>query len=500
MYLTIASSDCLSRRVNATHVAFGCGIVADRGDGNDGEGVAKDSQQNNKLENVLIVHWHDLGRYLGAYGHPDVCSPRLDRLAAEGILFTRAHATAPLCSPSRGSLFTGRYPQSNGLVGLAHHGWEYRAGVRTLPQLLSESGWYSALFGMQHETSYPKRLGYDEFDVSNSYCEYVVGKAQRWLREGAPQRCGRPFLLTAGFFEVHRPYPHERYQPVDITAVDLPDYLPDTPEVRQDWAGFYGSIATADAAVGRLLDTLAETGLDATTWVVFLTDHGPAFPRAKSTLYDAGTGIAMLVRPPTNRTVAPRVYDELFSGVDLVPTLLDLLGIDVPADIEGVSHAHSLLAPDTQTDPVRDHVYTTKTYHDAFDPIRAIRTKEYSYIENYVPRPLLDLPWDIEKSPSGLAVAPSAKSPRPQRELYDLRTDPTETNNLLAGAHGQGIAAIAVELALRLHDWRHRTGDVIPSEFAGTRVAKRYTETYLRIQHTAPTSRSALAVDRGIEE
>jgi len=468
-----------------------------------GEGVARDRHNGKNpenIENVLIVHWHDLGRYLGAYGHPDVVSPRLDRLAAEGILFTRAHATAPLCSPSRGSLFTGRYPQSTGLVGLAHHGWEYRAGVRTLPHLLSELGWYSALFGMQHETSYPKRLGYDEFDVSNSYCEYVVDKAARWLRDDTPARPGQPFLLTAGFFEVHRPYPRERYKPADGTAVDLPDYLPDTPEVREDWAAFYGSIATADAAVGRLLDTLTETGLDATTWVVFVTDHGPAFPRAKSTLYEAGTGIAMLLRPPTGRAVAPRIYDELFSGVDLVPTLLDLLGIDVPTDVEGVSHAHSVLAPDTQTDPVRDHVYTTKTYHDAFDPIRAIRTKEYSYIENYVPRPLLDLPWDIEESPSGLAVAPSAKAPRPQRELYDLRTDPTETNNLLAGEHSQGIAAIAADLAVRLHDWRHQTGDVIPSEFTGTRVATRYAETYLRIHHRSPTSRSALAVDRGIED
>ena len=465
-----------------------------------GEGVARERQRDNKLENVLIVHWHDLGRYLGVYGHPDVVSPRLDQLAAEGILFTRAHATAPLCSPSRGSLFTGRYPQSNGLVGLAHHGWEYRAGVRTLPQLLSESGWYSALFGMQHETSYPKRLGFDEFDVSNSYCEYVVDKAQRWLRDSAPARSGQPFLLTAGFFEVHRPYPRERYQPTDSAAVDLPDYLPDTPEVREDVAAFYGSIATADAAVGRLLDTLAETGLDASTWVVFLTDHGPAFPRAKSTLYEAGTGIAMLIRPPKNRAVAPRVYDELFSGVDLVPTLLDLLGIDLPADIEGVSHAHNVLAPDTQTDPVRDHVYTAKTYHDAFDPIRAIRTKEYSYIENYVPRPLLDLPWDIEKSPSGLAVAPFAMAPRPRRELYDLRADPTETNNLLAGDATEGIAAIAADLAVRLHDWRQRTGDVIPSEFAGTRVATRYAETYLQIHKRTPTSRSAIAVDRGIEQ
>jgi arylsulfatase A-like enzyme len=447
-------------------------------------------------DNVLIVHWHDLGRYLGAYGRADVSSPRLDRLASEGILFTRAHATAPLCSPSRGSLFTGRYPQSNGLVGLAHHGWEYRSGVRTLPQILSESGWHSVLFGMQHETSYPSRLGFDEFDVSNSYCEYVVEQAQKWLQDYNPSR---PFLLTAGFFETHRPYPRDRYQPADASAVAPPDYLPDTVEVRQDLADFYGSIATADAAVGRILDTLAATGLDASTWVVFVTDHGPPFPRAKSTLYEAGTGIAMIIRPPARMTITPRVYDELFSGVDLVPTLLELLGVAEPADIEGISHAQVLLAPD-DTAPVRDHVYTSKTYHDSFDPIRAIRTKDFSYIENYAQRPLLDLPWDIEESPSGQAVKPLATDPRPERELYDLRTDPTEANNLLAGEDNAEADAIAAELAVRLHDWRLYTGDVIPSDFAGTRIAERYTETYLQIHKKAPSSRSAIAADRGIED
>lgn len=456
-----------------------------------------------RKDNVLIVHWHDLGRYLGVYGHPDVSSPRMDRLAAEGILFTRAHATAPLCSPSRGSLFTGRYPQSNGLIGLAHHGWEYRSGIRTLPQILSESGWYSALFGMQHETSYPKRLGFDEFDVSNSYCDYVADKTDEWLRQSAEGLVGQPFLLTAGFFETHRPYPEDRYSPAESADVDLPDYLPDTPEVRGDLAAFYGAISAADAAVGRLLDTLADTGLDATTWVVFFTDHGPAFPRAKSTLYDAGTGIGMIIRPPTGRAVAPRVYDELFSAVDLVPTLLGLLGIDAPADVDGVSHAGALLEPDPSTTPVREEVYTMKTYHDSFDPIRAIRTKDYSYIENYASRPLLDLPWDIEESPSGVAVAPHVTAPRPERELYDLRADPTETTNLLAGdgTDVSDVDDVAANLAVLLHDWRQRTGDVIPSEFAGTRIAARYTETYLQIHHgTKPTARSAIAADRGIEE
>jgi arylsulfatase A-like enzyme len=464
--------------------------------GNDVDQDVTDHRQMTRPHNLLIVHWHDLGRYLGAYGHADVSSPRLDQLAGEGMLFTRAHATAPLCSPSRGSLFTGRYPQSNGLVGLAHHGWEYRADVRTLPQILSESGWYSALFGMQHETSYPSRLGFDEFDVSNSYCEYVVEQAQRWLQD---HDAGRPFLLTAGFFETHRPYPRDRYQPADAAAVAPPDYLPDTVAVRQDLADFYGSIATADAAVGRILDTLAATGLDASTWVVFVTDHGPAFPRAKSTLYDAGTGVALIIRPPTRMAIAPRVYDELFSGVDLVPTLLGLLGLPEPADVEGISHAQALLALDG-TAPVRDHVYTTKTYHDSFDPIRAIRTKDFSYIENYAHRPLLDLPWDIEQSPSGQAVKPLLNSARPERELYDLRADPTEANNLLAGDDIEEADAIAADLAVQLHDWRQETGDVIPSDFAGSRIAARFTETYLRIHHKEPSSRSAIATDRGIED
>ncbi len=447
-------------------------------------------------DNVLIVHWHDLGRYLGVYGHADISSPRLDQLAAEAILFTRAHATAPLCSPSRGSLFTGRYPQSNGLVGLAHHGWEYRAGVRTLPHILTESGWYAALFGMQHETSYPSKLGFEEFDVSNSYCEYVVEQATRWLAN--PPR--RPFLLTAGFFETHRPYPRDRYEPADADAVTVPDYLPDTGDIRQDLAEFYGSITVADAAVGELLDTLAATGLDRNTWVIFMTDHGPALPRAKSTLYDAGTGIAMMVRPPLDSGLAPQVYDDLFSGVDLVPTMLDLLGVDIPTEIDGMSHATNLLKPTVTTRPVRSEVYTTKTYHDSFDPIRAIRTKEYSYIENYAARPLLDLPWDIAESAPGRTMAPLVHAQRPERELYDLLDDPTESHNLLGADVTDKAEDIAYDLALLLNDWRQKTNDVIPSEFAGTRISERFTETYLRIHGKPATSRSAIAADRGVED
>jgi arylsulfatase A-like enzyme len=349
---------------------------------------------------------------------------------------------------------------------------------------------------MQHETSYPPKLGYDEFDVSNSYCEYVVEHATNWLAD-APQD---PFLLVTGFFETHRPYPHTRYTPADPDAVALPDYLPDLPDVRQDRADFYGSISVADAAVGRLLDTLTRTGLDQSTWVVFLTDHGPALPRAKSTLYDAGTGIAMIVRPPTRYRAAARVYDDLFSGVDLMPTLLDLLGVPVPDDVDGLSHAASLLESIPHSTPTRGEIYTMKNYHDSFDPIRAIRTKEFSYIENYADRPILDLPLDIEESAPGKVVGPLSSAPRPHRELYDLRTDPTERDNLLTGEVTADAEAVADEMSLLLNDWRQKTNDVIPSEFAGTRISARYTETYMHINGLELPSRSALASDRGVEE
>jgi arylsulfatase A-like enzyme len=454
-------------------------------------------------DNLLIVHWHDTGRWLGAYGHAGVSSPCVDQLAAEGIRFTRAHAASPGCSPARGAIFTGRYPHSNGLIGLAHHGFEYHEGVRTLPQILSKAGWYSALFGMQHETSYTSRLGFDEFDVSNSSCEYVVSRAQEWLAESAPLEEGNPFLLTAGFFETHRPWPQERYEPAPLDDVEVPAYLPDVPEVDGDIADFYGAITAADAAVGRLLGTLADTGLDASTWVVFFSDHGEPFPRAKSMLYGAGTGISLIVRPPKRLGIAPGVYDELFSGVDLLPTLLDLFDIEIPADVEGISHADNLLRIGP-AEPVRERVFTEKTYHDSFDPARAVRTKEYSYIENYLPSPLVDLPLDVQDSPSGKVVAPLVAGPRPARELYDLRTDPAELKNLLAGEVSEDAQEIANELAVLLHEWREETGDVCPSAFAGPRifadVTKTYVEVTVRTLGVRPTSRSPVGIHRGLRE
>jgi arylsulfatase A-like enzyme len=221
-------------------------------------------------------------------------------------------------------------------------------------------------------------------------------------------------------------------------------------------------------------------------------------------LYGAGTGISLIIRPPTRLGVAPKVYDELFSGVDLLPTLLDVFGIEIPADVEGLSHADHLFDPSADAAPVRREVFTEKTYHDSFDPMRAVRTKEHSYIENYTPRHLIDLPLDIQDSPSGEAVAKLAARPRAPRELYDLLADPSELHNLLAGDHDEASERLANALALLLHEWRERTGDVCPSEFVGPRILFERTETYVeasvKLLGVRPTECSPIGTERGVRQ
>ncbi len=442
--------------------------------------------------NVLIVHCHDLGRHLGVYGYAGALSPRLDRLAAQGILFTRAHATAPLCSPSRGSLFTGRYPHSNGLVGLVHHGWEYRPGIRTLPHILSELGWHSVLFGMQHGTSFPERLGFDEFDVSNSYCEYVVDRATEWLRAWVADGSPQPFLVTAGFFEAHRPW--EQYLPVDLADGGVPDYLPDTADVRHESRrvlrgrrrrrrGRWPAPRHADrnqpgrdhlgGICHRPRPGVSACEVDAVRPGNRDRDDHPAADGDGHRT----PGIRRVVQRRRPRSHAPgAARHRLACGrrrrlACLESAVGDCRRRNGPQ--RGVHH-------EDLSRFVRSHPR---------DPDQA-----YSYIENYANRRALDLPWDIADSLSGPAVAELVSNGRPGRELYDLVADPSETHNLLGDVHGDGagerVAAIAKDLAARLNDWRERTCDVIPSEFAGSQICERATEMYRQLNGNAAHGRA----------
>ena len=267
-----------------------------------------------------------------------------------------------------------------------------------------------------------------------------------------------------GFFEVHRPYPADIYPPDNPADMWVPPYLPDNPHTREDLAAFHGSIRVADHAVGRLVETLRADGLLDHTWIVFTTDHGMAFPGAKSTLYDPGIQISLVMRPPDGSSYRREPTRRLASHVDVLPTLLDLAGLDriesglegnrLAAPPQGISHADWLRGADDS--PGRAEIFAEKTYHDAYDPMRAVRTGRWKYLRNGVPGPRLLLPRDIEASPTRAGLGDTHLQPRPEVELYDLPNDPWERQNL---AGRPDLADVEEELAATLVRWQHETGD-----------------------------------------
>ena len=318
--------------------------------------------------NLLLITCHDLGRFLGCYGNETVQSPALDRLAAEGVRFAQTFCTAPQCSPSRASLFTGRYPHSNGVLGLTHaqFAWDLHPDERHLGRILREAGYTTALAGVHHESragtaaEITARCGMDEIlaqhgmesTVPKLHGDRLTDAALGWLdRVGGGER---PWYLQIGYHEPHRVAARARTEdgymgfigdylaPDEECGVAVPPYLQDTATAREELAELQGAVRALDAAVGRLLDGLRERGLAERTIVVFTTDHGLALPRAKCSLYDPGLETALLLRAPGVGVAGGRVLDPLMSNVDLLPTLLDLLSVPVPENVQGRSVAPAL--------------------------------------------------------------------------------------------------------------------------------------------------------------
>ncbi len=402
------------------------------------------------LPDIVLIHGHDLGRWLGVYGMSHVPSPHINRFAEGAVVFESAHAAAPLCSPARGALFTGISPHRNGIQGLVHDWWRYRDGVMTAPERLHAAGYHTALIGLQHEDVDPTVLGFDECPglgfLPRSY--QVVEAASEWLASVPPSADRAPIFLTLGTWEVHRPWVHEDYEPADPSLVDVPGFLPDNDLTRRDIADFYGSIRAFDAAVGALLE-LVEEHLDPdNTLVILTTDHGAAFPRAKSTLYDAGTGVTLIVSLPRRWNVPPRRVGALVSHLDVLPTLLDLVDAPIPSGLEGVSLL-PLVLRESDGDPDRV-IFTAKSYHDVYDPKRAARSLDYAYIRNYADGPRLQLAIDLEKSLTRQGLGDEHLAPRPTEELYDRRIDPDELQNLAGEGAYEEVRAHYADL---LHDY-----------------------------------------------
>ena len=402
--------------------------------------------------NILFITCHDLGQHLGCYGHETVHSPALDGLAERGVRFENSFCTAPQCSPSRSSLHTGRYPHANGLMGLAHFGWEFNPGEKHIARRLQEAGYQTALVGVQHVTSHPETLGYDTIGPMSSAQE--VGQfAAQFLRD--PQRRERPFYLEVGFFEPHRPYHWHGIEPDERKGVEVPPYMPDCPESRQQFAAVQGSIRAMDAGVDIVLQALAQAGpdIEGNTWVIFTADHGLAMPRAKCTLYDPGIETALLMRWPAAGIVGRRTYAEMISNVDIVPTMLDALKLPQPNNLHGRSFWPLLQG---QLYEPRREIFVEKTYHTYYDPMRGVRTETHKLILNLEMSPGVEVPEDILLGTPFPALSRAFGRQRSPVELYALAADPWEHDNLAGKAEA---ADVERDLKTRLLQWMSESGD-----------------------------------------
>lgn len=412
----------------------------------------------NQPPNILYIHSHDTGRYIQPYGYA-VPTPNLQRLAEQGVLFRQAFCASPTCSPSRSALLTGMYPHNNGMLGLAHFGFALNDYGQHIVHTLRKAGYYSALSGMQHIDSavdpaqYGSRIGYDTIltlqdQKQGKGNQFAEQRAVEFLRSTPPQ----PFFLSVGFSETHRRYP-------EPGMLDNPKYvrppvpMPDTPETRRDMAGFITSARMLDFKIGKVLDTLEETGLAENTLVICTTDHGLAFPAMKCNLTDHGTGVMLIMRGPGGFS-GGQVFDALVSHLDLYPTICEVAGVEKPSWLQGRSLL-PLIRGEAQK--IHDDLFSEVTFRVAYEPMRAVRTQRWKYIRRFDDRTRPVLP-NCDDSPSKTLWLENGWRDRPpdEEQLYDLIFDPNEAHNL---ANEPRYAAVKAELADRLQAWMEETQD-----------------------------------------
>ncbi|MBN1347284.1 MAG: sulfatase [Phycisphaerae bacterium] len=403
-----------------------------------------------KRPNILYIHSHDTGRYIQPYGYA-VHTPRLQRLARQGVLFRQAFCAAPTCSPSRAALLTGQAPHSCGMIGLAHRSFALDDHAKHLVHTLRNAGYLSTLAGVQHVAKDPEMIGYDRILRPKSHrAEDVVPGVVELLHAQPAQ----PFFLSVGFFETHRDFP-EPGPDEDKRYCRPPAPLPDTPDTRRDMAAFMASARAFDDGVGAVLDALKASGLAENTLVITTTDHGPAFPAMKCNLTDHGIGVMLIIRGPGGFT-GGRVADALVSQTDLFPTLCDLLDIEPPDWLQGRS---ILPVVRGETEDLHEAVFAEITYHAAYEPQRAVRTRRWKYIRRYDDRTRPVLP-NCDDGPSKSLWFENGWRDRhaDQEQLYDLVFDPNEARNLAADPHAQKTLD---EMRGRLDHWMQATQDPI---------------------------------------
>ncbi len=413
--------------------------------------------------NVLVIHAHDLGRQLACLGARTVQSPNLDRLAAGGVRFEHAFTVCPTCCPSRAVLFTGLYPAANGVMGMCcgRQKWDLKPEVKHLAQHLGAAGYVTAAVGVHHESSSgPKRCGFESYEepqLAGAAVDLAIPRMQKLAKGGAP------FYLQVAVHEPHRyhvpgdendGFIGDYLSPDDELGVVVPGYLKDTPGTRAELAEFQGAVRHMDAHVGRLLTALDRQGLRENTLVIFTTDHGAALPRAKATLHEPGIETALIMRMPGRQGWSGgRLVSHMISNVDITPTILDLLGLGVPEELQGRSFRSLLDGGGYQP---REAFFCEQSYHGQYDPKRGIRTERYKLFLHFASGHSwqdCSQSWNPRSDP-----VISRRTARPDFELYDLEKDPWELDNR---RDDPALAEVRADLLARLRAHMEKIGDPI---------------------------------------
>ena len=403
--------------------------------------------------NIVFITCHDLGKHLGCYGQETVNSPSLDRLAEEGVLFNNSFCTAPQCGPSRAALHTGRFSHANGMLGQMHQpfNWTLHADEKHLAERLRDVGYDTVMVGLQHVSQVPETLYNRVFPVQPAHelAQTVTQQLEQLSQSDTP------FYLEVGFVEPHRPFDRPYVQSDASKGVKLPHYAPDTPEASSDFAMLQGIIRVMDEGVGQVLDAIDKNNLRENTWVIFVTDHGIAMPRAKGNLYDAGIETALMMRLPSSDKLCNGIpINNLISHVDIVPTLLEAVGAPIPDNLHGTSF-WSLLHGEAYE--ANTHIFAEKTFHTAYEPMRCIRTHNYKLILNLDVGALV-VPADVQASPFYPQVLGDVMAKRPALELFNVVKDPQERHNLAEDVAYQEIKA---DLSAQLLHWMESTDDPV---------------------------------------
>lgn len=416
--------------------------------------------------NILFFLAEDITLDLSSYGYPNIETPNIDRLAAGGIRYNRFYTTSPQCSTSRTSLMSGVYHTTSG--GLHHRSRvSPPAGIRPKTHYLKDQG-YVTVLGTDLLETIGHKLDINFIGWNSQFLFDYVGDLEKALTENP----GKPFFQQITLVKSHRMFQDQWPKfsrrlpnPVDPSKVKLPIYFPDDPLVREDEALRLNSIQYIDQQIGMILSKYEEKGWLKDTIVIFIGDNGQHQVRGKSYLYEQGVLVPLIIWGPGWIT-AGQVSNDLLSGVDLVATILRMAGVTTPEWMEGRSF---LFNPDYEP---RHFVVTARDRIDEVpDCIRAITNGRFKYIRNFMPEIPYDarMEWYETHRPVLLRMRELHASGKlddvqsaflverkPAEELYDLRSDPEETVNLIESA---AHAFIRNELRDLLDTWIIASGD-----------------------------------------